>query len=426
MDAQAGMLAGLFERSMGLGNEWEVSDVWSEEREGAQDELHVRVAHRKGQAAECPVCHRKCGTCDTRERTWRHLDIWQHETIVHCAVPGADCPEDGVHACRMPWEARPNPRFTALFEAQAIVMALSGMAVTAIAHLVHEADTRIWRLLGKAVSEARDAAHCSDVVRVGTGGAARRRGQSCISIMAGPDGQRAIAVTEGRDKGAVGRLCDEPEGHGGDRTKVQEVARDMAEACPLGVAAEMPQAAQTVDRFHAAQLLDRAIDHARCAERRESAEKRRQPAGTKCVWLKRKEPLTERQLAKREELDPAKTHLRTARACQMGEALQDVYSCADRESAAEALDRLCSWMMHSNVSEMKTVARTLRKEREGILDWWKRGSTDSFLEGLSSVVQSVRSAARGFRSIACFRTMIFLRLGRLDFTAQKKLACATH
>lgn len=33
---------------------------------------------------------------------------------------------------------------------------------------------------------------------------------------------------------------------------------------------------------------------------------------------------------------------------------------------------------------------------------------------------------KGFRSIACFRTMIFLRLGRLDFTAQKKLTCATH
>lgn len=107
-------------------------------------------------------------------------------------------------------------------------------------------------------------------------------------------------------------------------------------------------------------------------------------------------------------------------------ALQDVYSCAGRESAARALDRLCSWMMHSNVREMKTVARTLRKEREGILNWWKRGSTNSFLEGLNSVVQSVRSAARGFRSIAYFRTMIFLRLGRLDFTAQKKLACATH
>ncbi|RRF95933.1 MAG: hypothetical protein DUD39_15925 [Coriobacteriaceae bacterium] len=142
----------------------------------------------------------------------------------------------------------------------------------------------------------------------------------------------------------------------------------MAEAYSLGVAAQMPQAAQTVDRFHVVQLLNRAIDHVRCAERRESAEKRRQLAGTKYVWLKRRESLTKLQLAKREELDPVKTHLRTARACQMGEALQDVYSCPDRESAAAAPERLCSWMMYSAVAEMKSVARTLRKEREGILN----------------------------------------------------------
>ena len=70
---------------MGLSDEWELCEVWFKEREGAQDELHVRVAHRKGQAVECPVCHRKCGTCDTCERTWRHLDIWQYDTIVHTA-----------------------------------------------------------------------------------------------------------------------------------------------------------------------------------------------------------------------------------------------------------------------------------------------------------------------------------------------------
>lgn len=56
MDVQAGMLAQLFERSMGLGPEWEVSDAWLEERDGAPDELHVRVAHVRGRAVECPVC----------------------------------------------------------------------------------------------------------------------------------------------------------------------------------------------------------------------------------------------------------------------------------------------------------------------------------------------------------------------------------
>lgn len=59
------MLAQLFERSMGLGPEWEVSDVWFEERDGAPDELHVRVAHVRGRAVECPECGRRCGTYDT-------------------------------------------------------------------------------------------------------------------------------------------------------------------------------------------------------------------------------------------------------------------------------------------------------------------------------------------------------------------------
>lgn len=125
------MLARLFEKSMGLGPDWAVSDVWFEDRDdGSGQGLHVRVAHVRGRRVECPECGRRCGVHDTRERTWRHLDIWQYETIVHCAVPRADCPEHGVRTVRMPWEVRPNSHFTALFEAQVLVMALSGMTVT--------------------------------------------------------------------------------------------------------------------------------------------------------------------------------------------------------------------------------------------------------------------------------------------------------
>ena len=65
----------------------------------------------------------------------------------------------------------------------------------------------------------------------------------------------------------------------------------MAEAYSLGVAAEMPQAAQTVDRFHVMQLFSRATDKVRCRERRESEEKRAMLAGTKYVWLKREREL---------------------------------------------------------------------------------------------------------------------------------------
>ena len=54
------------------------------------------------------------------------------------------------------------------------------------------------------MAEVRDAADYSDVVRVSIDDTAKRRNQSYISII---DHQRAIAVTQGRDKGALGRLC---------------------------------------------------------------------------------------------------------------------------------------------------------------------------------------------------------------------------
>ena len=75
---------------------------------------------------------------------------------------------------------------------------------------------------------------------------------------------------------------------------------------------------------------------------------------------------------------------------------------------------------------MKVIARTLRKEREDVLDWWRWSSTSAILEGLSSVIQSARRAAREFRNNGCFETMIFLTLGRLDFPARVAVSPATY
>ena len=408
---------------MGLGDGWEVSDLWFEPHDGA-DELHVRVARKRGAAVPCPVCGEPCGVHDSRERTWRHLDIWQYETIVHCAVPRADCPEHGVRTARMPWEVRPNSHFTALFEAQVIAAAMSGATVSAIAARLRETDRRIWAVLRRAVGEAREAADYSGVERVGIDDTSRARCHTYISVMADLDGGRVVAVTDGRDRGAPARLCAQLEEHGGDASRVTEVTRDMAASYSLGCADAMPNAAQTVDRFHVMQLACRELDRVRCAEAKSSEERRRLLKGTKYCWLKRPENLTPRQAERKASL--MSEHLQTARACAMVEALRGVYSMPDRGSAARELDRWVSWVMHSNVPQMKRVAATIREEREGILNWFSRKSTNGVMEGLNSVIQSIKRAARGFRSLANFTALIFLRLGRLEFSAVSATACATH
>ncbi len=112
-------------------------------------------------------------------------------------------------------------------------------------------------------------------------------------------------------------------------------------------------------------------------------------------------------------------------ACRMAEAMRNACGLPDRESA-EALDRPCSWTARSSVPEVRVVARTLRKEREGVLNWWRRGSTSAILEGPSFVIQPVRRAARGFRNATNFETMTFHRLGRPDFSAQLAVLSATY
>lgn len=150
---------------------------------------------------------------------------------------------------------------------------------------------------------------------------------------------------------------------------------------------------------------------------RSSRERRALLRGTKYVWLKNEANLTDRQLARKRGL--SKEHLRTARACQTREALQSAYECATRDEAEQELRRLTSWMMHPDVPETRTVARTLRKNREKILNYFDFRMTNAALEGLNSIIQGIKAAARGFSNPDHFIARIYLRLGKLDLP----LAC---
>jgi transposase len=287
----------------------------------------------------------------------------------------------------------------------------------AVAESVGESDAKVWGVINRAVAQARQGADYSGVTKVGLDETAKARGQSYISTMMDLGGARVVAVADGKDNGVVDDLCDQLEAHGGDRAKITDVTRDMSGPFAKGVRRNMPQAHQTIDKFHVMQLFSKATDEVRNAERKESDEKAELLKGTKYVWLKREENLTERQARIRVELDPKKSHLKTARACQMSEGMRDVYQRATREEAEYALKRLCSWIMHSNVPRMKKVAKTIRENWDDVLNWWDSRVTNAILEGTNSLIQSIKRASRGFRNPAYFTSMIFLRHGKLEFEA---------
>ena len=422
MNQETAMLAALFEKSMNLGPEWTVTSAEFREGLPGGDELHIYISRTPGRAVECPSCGCRRGVYDTRPREWRHLDVWQYKTIVHCDVPRVDCPECGVLTARVPWASDDSARFTALFEAHALVMVMAGMTVRGCAKVLRCGDTTLWSMLNRLAARARAAADFSGVARVGVDETSRRKGHNYLTTFVDLDRQRAMFCCKGRDAGTVAAFAADLAAHGGDPAEVEAVTCDMSQAFANGVRDCLPGAHRVVDRFHVMQLASKRVDLVRTQEARESAEKRRLLKGTKYVWLKRDENLTRRQRARK--LDLAGENLKTGRACAMAEALRRVYDCCETREEAEAeLKGLCSWIMHSNVPQMKVLARTLRENWDGVLAYFDDRLTNGILEGMNSVIQSVKRAARGYRNFEYFSTMIYLKLGKLPLVEQ---ICATH
>ena len=422
MNPQTQMLAAIISKSLNLGDEWTVVNVEMRDCASGPDELHVYIERTPGHALKCPRCGVMHGVYDTRERTWRHLDIWQYKTYIHCKVPRLDCGDGGPVTAEVPWAAPDAKHFTALFEAQVLVMAMSSMPVAGIARVVREHDTRIWGMLNRIVGKAHAGADFSDVAEVGVDETARRRGHNYLTSFVDLDGERVMLCELGKDAGTVAEFAREFAEHGGEPEKVEVVTCDLSPAFAAGVAEHLPNACRVADKFHVIQLATRQIDKVRTAEARESEEKRALLAKTKYIWLKNEESLTERQAERKRSL--AKEHLKTARACAMKEALQAVYDCATREEAEAELDALCSWIMHSNVPQMKTVAKTIRENKAEILNYFDHRRTNAVLEGMNSVIQSAKRLARGFSNLEYFKTVIYLKLGKLHFPQLEP--CATH
>src|SRR5665648_388598 len=84
----------LFQAALGLSDPWLVTSV---EFDVEAKRLDLRVDFAKGARFPCPECERAgCAVKDTEQKTWRHLDFFQHLAYLTGRVPRVECPEHGV------------------------------------------------------------------------------------------------------------------------------------------------------------------------------------------------------------------------------------------------------------------------------------------------------------------------------------------
>ena len=399
----------LFTAALQLADPWRVIDVGFRDGADGKRELHITVGFRSGSRFHCPEagCREEaCPVHDVRERVWRHPDFFQYKAFIHAGVPRVARPAHGVHAVAVPW-ARPGSGFTLLFEAMVVELAKS-QPVADVARQVGEHDTRSWRFIRHYVDEARLYEDHTGVEAIGIDETSRK-GHNYITVVADLTERDVINVTPGKDATTVKRFADDFMAHNGDPDRVRLVTCDMSLGFAKGIREHLPNAAKVIDRFHVVKHANEAVDKVRKAEARENPLLRR----TKYLWLRNEANLTGPQLEVKRNL--ARRRSKTARACGMRETLQDIYADGAGRAEAEAgFKALCLWMMHSRLEPMKALARQFRRHWDDILAYFDHRCTNAILEGLNSVIQHVKTRARGFRNMEYFSTMIYLTCGRLD------------
>ena len=90
----------LFQLALGLQSPWLVT---RSEFAVGPGQLDLYVDFPRGSRFACAECGREgCAVHDTKDETWRHLDFFQHRTLLHARVPRVICPTCGVRKVATP------------------------------------------------------------------------------------------------------------------------------------------------------------------------------------------------------------------------------------------------------------------------------------------------------------------------------------
>jgi transposase len=394
----------LFQLALGLVPPWMVSDA---KFDADKKRLDIEIDFKTGGRFPCPECDKAdCPVHDTVKKSWRHLNFFQHEAFLHARVPRIDCPDHGVRLVNVAW-ARPGSGFTLLFEAFVMTL-VKDMPVAAVARLIGEHDTRLWRVIQHYVDTAVTRMDLSDLRRVAIDETAAKRGQDYISLFVDIDARKVVYVTEGNDATTVARFADHVDDHNSDASRIKEVCIDMSAAYIKGVTENLTEAEITFDKFHAVKLVNEAVDAVRRAERRERPELKH----TRFLWLKNEGRLTVEQGATLDAL--TRLNLKTARAYRIRLAFQEVFDQPSYDWAELILNRWYNWAIRSRLEPIKKVARTVKRYRDGILRWFDSKIANGLIEGINSLVQAAKAKARGYRSLRNLIAITYLIAGKID------------
>jgi len=214
----------IFEIALGLGEPWHISSVRFEER-GDRYRLNIDIDYSSGYFVDEAG---KSTVHDRRDKTWRHLNLFQHECYINCRVPRIKDNQTGkVKQVEVPW-ARTGSGFTLLFEAYIMCLIEQGMPVNKAGKLVGEYPNRLWTIFNYWIGIAYNDADHSDVTTLEIDETSSKRGHDYVTVAVDMESDAVLHATEGKGADTITQIADYLNDKGSDRATIQKVCIDRS------------------------------------------------------------------------------------------------------------------------------------------------------------------------------------------------------
>jgi transposase len=368
-------------------------------------QLVAYVGRRGRRRLRCGGCGRvadRVAPTPRPVRQWRDLALREHRLVLNYAPFRVWCRGCGLRVERVPWADK----------WQRVTHALA-RAVAALARELHWAAVAAhfqlnWKTVASVVEGAVlwGLAHrpWTPLHVIGIDEVSRRKGQQYLTIVYDLARGRVVWVGRDRTRATVAAFF---RWLGPRRARaIHTVCSDMASAFGEGIRAHLPHATHVVDRFHVSQQLSRAVDEVRRQTWRTLAGRARvEFKHTRFLWLRNPENL---QRADRTRLSALlRLNSPIVRAYLLKEDLRRFWHY---RATAWARAHLAQWLWraaHSRLAPFKTVARTLRLHRAGILAWTRLRISNGALEGMNNKVKVISHRAYGYRTVWAYIANIY-------------------
>ena len=397
----------IFSLALGLAVPWQIREVRLESVPNGDHELHIYLDFARGtkflnRTGEYVTAY------DTEEKTWQHLNFFQHRCYLHARVPRLLDAEGKVYQIDVPW-ARSGSGFTLLFEAYAMLLIECEMPVCNVAKTLEVTQPRIWRIFNFWLKKAFSKDDLSEVKQIGVDETSRKKGHKYITQFVDLEAKRTVFVTEGKDAATIEKFVEVLENKHGKKENIELVSMDMSPAFISGVTDKLPDSQIVFDKFHLIKKLNEALDSVFRLERKESQLLKNQ----RYTILRKYENLSKEKKYELDALLPLYPKL--GEAYRLRQLFFDVFDVKDSEEAKGYLWFWCEQALESGIEAFRRFVNMLKSHWSGIVAYFDKKVTNGILEGINSKIQLAKRRARGYRNPENFINMIYFLCAKLDF-----------